>query len=173
VAKDYLFGLYFLALMRYPILYAILITTCLSNAQKLIILKSARLDLIDYQDHFFSFSFPFPLNIYLILVFWREKMGGKCRFWIVAACILQVLYGLAFMSMGVAASYLCRQSSCTWSTGVIAAGASNNILQSNWQSAKAPALALDAGTPPLSLKKIPGISYQLSIFSYLTYTYTY
>ncbi|OQV13880.1 hypothetical protein BV898_11878 [Hypsibius exemplaris] len=31
---------------------------------------------------------------------------GKSRFWIIACCILEIIYGLAFMSMGVVGSYL-------------------------------------------------------------------
>ena len=33
-------------------------------------------------------------------------MQGKSRSWIIAACVLEILYGLAFMAIGVACSYL-------------------------------------------------------------------
>lgn len=73
-------------------------------------------------------------------------MRGKSRFLIVAAGVLEILYGLAFVCMGVACSYLSTSTAIATSSGD--SGASSSVWQINDMSSYMSPVRRDLLTTP-------------------------
>ncbi|GAV06275.1 hypothetical protein RvY_16292 [Ramazzottius varieornatus] len=85
-------------------------------------------------------------------------MQGKSRYWIIAACVLEILYGLAFMAIGVACSYL----------AVPRANTSPVKVPLTWQAGSEAGTGMDYQSDYQIRKEITGQGIWLSILYVLT-----